>query len=126
LTALQKIGVAPNAWAISPDDAQAVDLARWGTNGGFLADGVTNGNASSGNIFGGTEIQRVVSPSVPAGTAILGDWSKIGLYVREGVRIDIDAGGDLFTKNQAVLRGECRVGMGVLMPPSFAVIDLTA
>lgn len=126
LTALQKIGVAPNAWAISPDDAQAVDLARWGTDGGFLADGVTNGNASSGNIFGGTEIQRVVSPSVPGGTAILGDWSKIGLYVREGVRIDIDAGGELFTKNQAVLRGECRVGAGVLMPPAFAVVDLTA
>lgn len=31
------------------------------------------------------------------GTAVLGDWTKVGLYVREGVRIDIDAGGDLFT-----------------------------
>ena len=60
------------------------------------------------------------------GTAILGDWTKVGMYVREGVRIDIDAGGDLFTKNQAVLRAEARVGMGVLMPPAFAIIDLTA
>lgn len=126
LTALQKLGVTPNAWAISPDDAQDVDLARWGTSGGFLTDGVTNGTTSSGNIFGGTEIQRVVSPSVPAGTAVLGDWSKLGLWIREGVRVDIDAGGELFTKNQAVLRGEMRAGAGVLMPPAFAVVDLTA
>jgi HK97 family phage major capsid protein len=126
LTALQQIGVQPNAWALSPGDAQTVDLTRWSTAGGYLTDGYANTNAASANIFGDTSIQRVVSPSVPEGTAILGDWSKVGLWVREGVRIDIDAGGDLFTKNQAVLRGETRVGAGVLMPPAFAVIDLAA
>jgi HK97 family phage major capsid protein len=126
LTALQQIGVQPNAWALSPADAQTVDLTRWSTTGGYLTDGYANTNAASANIFGDTSIQRVVSPSVPEGTAILGDWSKVGLWVREGVRIDIDAGGDLFTKNQAVLRGETRVGAGVLMPPAFAKIDLTA
>lgn len=126
LTALQQIGVQPNAWALSPADAQTVDLTRWSTAGGYLTDGYANTNAASANIFGDSSIQRVVSPSVPEGTAILGDWSKVGLWVREGVRIDIDAGGELFTKNQAVLRGETRVGAGVLMPPAFAVIDLTA
>ncbi|MDX1885821.1 phage major capsid protein [Mycolicibacterium sp. 120270] len=127
LTALQNLGVQPNAWVLNPADAEAVDLTKEGTGGiGFLTDGYTTGNALSGNIFGDPNIQRVVSPSVPAGTAILGDWSKIGLWVREGVRVDIGFPDDTFKKNQAVLRGEMRVGAGVLMPPSFAVIDLTA
>lgn len=124
LTALQVLGVQPNAWVLHPADAQAVDLTRWSTDGGYLADGFANGNAASANVFGDSGIQRVISPSVPQGRAILGDWTKLGLFVREGVRIDIDAGGELFTKNQAILRAEARIGAGVLMPPAFAVISL--
>lgn len=124
LTALQVLGVMPNAWALHPADAQAVDLTRWSTEGGYLADGYANGNAASANVFGDSAIQRVISPAVPQGRAILGDWTKLGLFIREGVRIDIDAGGELFTKNQAILRGEARIGAGVLMPPAFAVIAL--
>lgn len=125
LTELQIVGVQPTAWALHPADAELVDLARWETDGGYLTGGYGgSGNALSGNIFGDASIQRVVSPSVPQGTAILADWSKLGLWVREGVRVDVDAGGELFTKNQAVLRAECRVGAGVILPPAFAVVEL--
>ena len=35
------------------------------------------------NIFGDSSIRRVISNSVPAGTAILGDWSKLKVFVRQ-------------------------------------------
>lgn len=127
ITSLQTIGVAPNAWVVSPPDAEAIDLTKEASGGvGFLLDGYQNGTAGSGNVFGPNSIQRVVSPSVPAGVAVLADWSQVRLYVREGMRLDIDAGGTLFTKNAAVMRAEIRVGLGHLRPASFAICDLTA
>ncbi|OBA65737.1 hypothetical protein A5633_03385 [Mycolicibacterium elephantis] len=131
VTALQLIGAQPNGWVLNPADAQAIDLLRfqWGgteaADAGFLLDGYQNGRSGSGNVFGPTT-PRVVSSSVPEGTAILGDWSQLRLYVREDVRLDVDAGGDLFTKNQAIVRAETRVGLGILKPLSFAIVDLTA
>jgi hypothetical protein len=113
-----------------PNDAQAVDLLRfpWGgdtqADAGFLLDGYQHGVGGSGNVFGPTT-PRVVSPSVPEGTAILADWDQLRLYVREDVRLDVDAGGELFTRNQAIVRAEARIGVSVLKPSSFAVVDLT-
>lgn len=130
VTLLQLAGVTPNGWVLHPNDAQKIDLLRYQTGGetavnaGFLLDGYQEGVAGSGNVFG-PATPRVVSASVPEGTAVLGDWDQLCLYVREGVRIDVDAGGVLFTKNQAILRAETRVGVGVLRPASFAVVDLT-
>lgn len=128
-TALQKIGETPSGWALSPDDAAAIDLLRWGSGGGFLSGGYENdpktGFGTSDNIFG-TTTPRVVSPSVPVGTAILGDWSQLALFTREQMRIDLDASGVLFQKNQIQLRAESRVGVGVLRPQAFAICDLTA
>ncbi len=127
ITALQNIGVAPNAIAISPADAEELDLLKEGTGGvGFLLDGFQHGTAGSANVFGdAATIQRVVSPSVPTGTAIVADWSAVQLKVREGTRLDIDAGGDHFAKNEAVMRAEMRVGLAHLHPASFAIADLT-
>jgi hypothetical protein len=60
---------------LSPADAEAIDLVRWGSAGGFLSGGFEHDNrdgfGTSDNIFG--TVPRVVSPSVPTGTAILGD-----------------------------------------------------
>lgn len=131
VTAMQLKGVTPTGWVLHPNDAERIDLLRfpWGgaaaADAGFLLDGYQNTNAGSANVFGPTA-PRVVSPSVPEGTAVLGDWAQLRLYVREDVRLDIDAGGVLFTQNQAIVRAEARVGVGVLKPASFAVIDLTA
>lgn len=126
VTAMQKKGERPNAWVLNPDDAELIDLAKEGTGGiGFLTDGYTNRNASSDNVFG-DGIARVVSNSVPAGTAVLADWSKAKLMVREDVRLDVDTSGDNFAKNAATFRAETRVGLAHLRPASFAVVDLTA
>ncbi|KUH90622.1 hypothetical protein AU187_24430 [Mycobacterium sp. IS-1556] len=126
LTAAQTAGERPTAWVLSPADAETLDLTLETSGSGFLLDGVNASNAGSGNVFGNT-LPRVVSPSIPAGTALLADWSKLRLYVREDVRIDVDtAGADLFDKNLAKLRAEGRFGMGLLRPSAFFKIDLTA
>jgi HK97 family phage major capsid protein len=130
LTALQVLGETPTGWALNPVDAQAIDLEKWGTAGGFLTEGYATGvtpgaDPSSNNIFG-ADIKRVVSNSVPAGTAILGDFTKLRVYVRQDATLAVDASGDLFTKNLFVCRGEGRFGIGVLRPSAFAIIDLTA
>lgn len=132
VTALQVLGVQPNAWVLNPADAQAVDLLRWSYDPAaaspaeFLLDGYSGGGvAASANVFGGSDIQRVISNSVPAGTAVLGAWDRLRLYIRQGTTLDIDTFGDNFTHNTATLRAEGRFGVGHLMPSSFAIIDLT-
>ena len=129
ITALQLKGENPNGWVMHPADAQAVDLTRWGTSGGLLTDGYATGappgDPTSNNIFGSVT-PRVVSPSIPQGTALLADWNQARLYQREGVRVDIDlSGAELFDKNLAKMRGEGRFGFAVLRPQAFAVVDLT-
>ncbi|MDF3338198.1 phage major capsid protein [Mycolicibacterium septicum] len=128
LTAAQVAGVVPTGWVLHPNDAAAIDLTRWSTGGGFLTGGYENdhknGFGTSDNIFG--VVPRVISPSVPAGTALLGDFSKLRLYVKNDVRIDIDVSGEHFTHNTFVMRAEGRFGLGILRPASFFKIDLTA
>jgi HK97 family phage major capsid protein len=129
VTALQVLGEIPTGWALNPADAQAIDLTRWSTAGGFLSGGyghdTGNGFGTSSNIFG-PDVKRVVSNSVPAGTAILGDFTKLRVYVRQDAHMDVDASGVLFTKNQFIARGEGRFGIGLLRPSAFAICDLTA
>lgn len=123
-TAMQLINERPNAIVLNPADAEVLDLTRVSTGGAFLIDGYEDDSRSStsDNVFG-SSIDRVVSNSVPAGTAILGDWSQVRLYIRSSIRIDVDAGGALFTNNQAKLRAEGRYGIGVLRPRAFAIIE---
>ena len=131
VTALQNIGVVPNGWALNPADTQAVDLLRWGSQGGLLTGGYEQtgliGQASlSDNIFGPTR-PRVVSPSVPQGTAILADWNQLKLFVHRGMTLLVNAFSDtLFATNAVQVRAESLVGMGILQPRSFAIVDLTA
>ena len=126
VTALQAIGEVPSAWVMNPADAQAADLARWGTAGGWLSGGYEgSGPGDSSNIFGSAS-QRVISNSVPVGTAILGDWSKLALYVRQSANLMIDASGDLFQKNLFIARAEMRCVSAVLRPSAFAIVDLVA
>jgi HK97 family phage major capsid protein len=125
LTACQTNGITPTGWILNPSDAQTVDLTKEGSGGvGFMIDGYQNTNSGSGNIFGHT-MPRVVSPSIPAGTALLGDFTKGRIYVRQNVTIDLDPFTN-FAKNETVIRAEFRVGFAVLRPESFCVIDLTA
>lgn len=125
LAAAQVAGVAPNAWVVHPNDVATLDLMLETSSNAYLLDGYVNGTARSANVFGGSDIQRVVSPSVTEGTALLADWSKARLYVREDVRIDLDPFTE-FSTNRTILRAEMRVGFAVLRPESFSVIALTS
>jgi HK97 family phage major capsid protein len=114
-TALQVKQEVPTAWAFSLADAESLDLAK-DANGQFYGDQPT--------IFG--NIPKVFAAGIPAGFAILADWTQCKLFVREDVKLDADRSGSNFTSNAVVLRAEGRYGFGVLRPQAFAIVDLTA
>lgn len=130
VTALQTIGEQATGWVMNPVDSQSVDLLRWGAQGGLLVGGYEDSGPTaqsllSDNIFGPTR-PRVVSPSVPAGTAILADWRQLKLFVFQTMQLLANAFGDsLFQKNAVQLRAEMLTGINVLRPKAFAVVDLT-
>jgi HK97 family phage major capsid protein len=117
---MQTLNETVNAWVVHPDDLERVDMATDTAGRLYLADGTSGADA----IFGG--LPRVPSTRVPAGTAILADWTKALLAVREDVRLDLDKSGELFTHNQVQLRAEGRFGFGLTRPQAFAMVDLTA
>ncbi|MFF0262589.1 phage major capsid protein [Streptomyces microflavus] len=121
VTAMQVAHEAPTAWAINPNDAEVLDLLLTGE--GAYVGASANGGFGYLNVFG--NIPRLVTTSVPAGTAILADWSACHLYVRQGTTIDVDASGVLFDKNQAKFRVEGRFGFAVNRPAAFMAVDLT-
>ncbi|KZS61102.1 phage major capsid protein [Mycobacterium pseudokansasii] len=130
VTALQNLGEQPTGWALSPADAQAVDLLRWSTDGGFLSrgyDSSPDAQASlADNIFGPTR-PRVVSPSIPQGMAVLADWRQLKLFLNGTMQLLVNAFGDsLFQANAVQVRGELHAGINVLRPKAFAIVDLTA
>lgn len=126
LTAAQNAGDVCDALVLNPADAETLDLTRWGASGGFLLDGFADGQHRSANVFGNPDaITRVICPSVPAGTGILADWSKVLIGVRESLRIDVDMSGVLFTKNQFIARAEGRYGIGITRPASFYLCALS-
>ncbi|QOK24149.1 phage major capsid protein [Janibacter indicus] len=115
-------GEQPNAWVMNPEDAAALELMREnGTTGGFLLTG------DAYETLFGPGIARVPSTAIPKGTAILADWSKVRLYVRQAEHtLAATQAGELFAKNQVQLRSEGRYGIQVLRPQAVAVVDLTA
>jgi HK97 family phage major capsid protein len=130
-TALQNLGEQPNAWALNPADAETIDLLRWGTSGGLLTGGFENDNrdgfGSSDNIFGPQSIKRVVSPSVPQGTAILADWRQLKLFLNTSMLIVANQFGDAeFSTNSLILRGEQLAFPAILRPQAFAIATLTS
>lgn len=121
-TRLEDLGEEPNAWVLNPTDAAALELTREnGATGGFL---MTSG---AYDVIFGQNIARVTSNAVPQGTAILADWTQCRLRVREDVNtLAATQAGDLFAKNQVMLRTEGRYNIDVKRPQAFAVVDLTA
>ncbi len=116
-TAMENANEAPTAWVLNPTDAEGLDLLTT-ADGEYLVD-----STAYANIFG--DIPKVISTSVPAGTALLADWSQCRLIVRQGTTIDADHSGALFDTNRVKLRAEGRFGFAVNRPAAFRVIDLT-
>lgn len=121
-TAMETVGELPNAWVFNPVDAEQFDLMREdGATGGFLLD------AGSLETVFGPGIARVSSLAVPAGTALLADWSTLLLKIRENAHtLAATQAGDLFDKNQVKLRAEGRFGLQVGRPRAIIEVDLAA
>ncbi|MFD6250459.1 phage major capsid protein [Streptomyces roseolus] len=116
-TAMENAHEAPTAWVLHPADAEGLDLLTT-ADGEYLVD-----STAYANIFG--NIPKVITTSVPAGTALLADWSQCRLIVRQGTTIDADHSGALFETNRVKLRAEGRFGFAVNRPAAFRAIDLT-
>lgn len=121
-TTLAAKGEVPNAWVLHPEDAAALELTRTdGATGAFLM----TGNAY--DVLFGEGITRVTSTAIPKGTALLADWSKVRLYVRQAEHtLAATQAGDLFDNNQVKLRSEGRYGIQMMRPQSVAVVHLEA
>jgi len=120
VTVLTKLGYAPNAWAIAPEDDEALDLLadandRPFGNGPFAAGPTTLWS-----------LRRVVSNAVPVGKAILGQWNLAIVAVRETARVEWRDGGDEFKKNIVAFRGEQRAGFALTRPDAFAEVATAA
>lgn len=121
-TVLESKAEHPNAWVLHPEDAASLELTREnGETGGFL---MTNG---AYEVLFGAGITRVTSTAIPKGTALLADWSQVRLYVREAEHtLAATQAGQLFEKNEVMLRSEGRYGLQMLRPQAVAVVHLAA
>ena len=106
-------------------------LSTWSgaeASGGFLSGGFENDTGqrygTSDNVFGPSDIARVVTPHVPAGTAILADFNQLKLFFRQYMRLDVDTISG-FDTNSIRFRAESFVGIGILRPQAFAVVALS-
>lgn len=122
ITELQSRGENPTAWVLNPVDAAKLDLTREnGTSGGWLM------SSGAFDVVFGQGIRRVTSNAIPAGTALLADWSTLRLGVREAEHtLAATQAGDLFKKNQVMLRSEGRYAPKIYRPQAIAVVHLTA
>jgi len=115
-TALEVLGEIPTAWVFNAVDIERLDL--------LTDDNARYYGTELANLLG--NLPRVASSAVTVGTALLGDFRQSRLFVRQDATLDVDRSGDLFAKNQARLRMECRMGFGVLRAQSFVAVGLTA
>src|SRR5699024_9213853 len=74
-TLLDDNGEVPTAWVLNSKDAEAIDLLREQAEGAFLL-------GSAERLFG-PGVVRVTSPSMPQGTAVVGDFRQVTLAVRQ-------------------------------------------
>lgn len=123
LTKAKTIGrVVPNAVALNPVDVETVDLAREAGTGKFYGGGPF---AMGPQTLWGKPILE--TEGVPAGTALVGDFSKAVLWDREETTVSItDSHADFFIRNLVAILAEERVAFGVTRPSAFVSTDVAA
>jgi HK97 family phage major capsid protein len=112
----------PNGVIASPQDvATMLKLKASGSGERLDSDGAFSGTPDS--MWG---LPLITSTVMPAGTALVGDWSLgATLFIREGVHVLIsDADQDDFIRNRATLLAESRVGLAVWQPKAFTLVHL--
>lgn len=109
--------VAPNAILLNPAEMEAVELMR-----------DNNGNFYGGGPYGGVQpslwgVRLVESETIPAGTALVGDFTKAVLWDREQATVTIsDSHADFFTRNLVAILAEERVAFAVTRPAAFVTV----
>lgn len=117
ITQLRLGYVEPSAVLINPTDWEVVRLSK-DTDGAYYYGPPSQAGAQT--IFG---IPAIVTTAVPDDTAIVGDFSQLALWVREGLQVlASDSDGDQFTHNIITILAEMRAASGVLMPSAFCRI----
>lgn len=119
LTALETAGETPTAIVMHPQDWQAMESLR-DTQSRYILMDLPQG-APSRTLFG---LPVVSSIGMAVNTALIGDFTKATLYVRQGIDFSWGAGSLEFSKNQVIFRSEMRAGLAVERPGAFNKVAL--
>ena len=115
--------VEPNGIAMHPTDWELVRLSR-DDAGSISGTGAylygPPSQAVEPTIWG---LPVAVTPAVPDDTALVGDFTKAVLWLREGAQVlATDSHSDFFVKNLVALLAEMRAALGVLLPQAFCKV----
>lgn len=127
----------PDGIVLNPTDYQALRLGMdnngqfYGSgpfygeygNGQMVEGGVTNTGVNSPGVWG---MRTIVTPAIPAGTALVGAF-QVGAQVfrKGGVRVDsTNSNGTDFENNLVMIRAEERLLLAVYQPLAFAKVNL--
>jgi hypothetical protein len=106
-----------SAILVNPEQGEWIDVAR-DKNDRFYGGGPF-GSSPSG--IWGTRV--VESEAIPAGTALMGDFSKAVLWDREQSTVSVtDSHADFFIRNLVAILAEERVAFAVTRPTAFVKI----
>lgn len=108
-----------NAILLNPADAQGIELLK-DDELRYLA-GAPFETAGNRVLWG---LPVVESDVMPAGTGLVGDFSKAILFDREQTTLAIGTANDDFVRNIVRIRGEARAAFGVIRPSAFVAVDL--
>lgn len=110
---------APTAYLLNPQDFEAVQLAR-------IAKNPAN-EAIAGAVPTLHGLPVVESEGIPAGTGLVGDFSRAVLWDREQASVSItDSHADFFIRNLVAILAEERAAFGVTRPAAFVKMSFTA
>lgn len=108
----------PTAAVLNPVDSEKIDLLKVNNEVNHYA-GAGPFSAVAPPLWG---MPRVESEAVPAGTALVGDFTKAVLFDREQTSISTGTVNDDFIRNIIRVLGELRAGFGVLRPLAFCTV----
>jgi HK97 family phage major capsid protein len=109
----------PTAVVLNPNDNETLDLVKVNDEANrFVANPYTSAQPP---LWGMT---RVVTDAVPAGTAIVGDWTRAVLFDRNQTNILLGTSGDDFLRNLLRALAESRAAFSLTRPAAFTIVSL--
>lgn len=129
VTDIREVFYEPNGIVINPSDWGSTDfrLAKDG-NDQYFAGGPFTGQYGAGGIVGETfwGLPVVVSPSIAAGSVLIGDFNQAQIFRRTGITVEAsNSHSDYFIKNKTAIRAEERLALAVYAPGAFGLVDTT-